>query len=63
MSKKKFSLFTFHCSENDQGYVPAYYLFDREAKLRSFAAGERGLDLLKATLDRVMAAAAQTANS
>ena len=42
--------------QNDQGYVPAYYLFDGEGKLRSFAAGERGLDLLKATLDRVMAA-------
>jgi len=45
--------------QNDQGYVPAYYLFDAEGKLRSFAAGERGLDLLKATLDRVMASAAQ----
>jgi len=42
--------------QNDQGYVPAYYLFDGEGKLRSFAAGERGLDLLKATLDRVLAA-------
>lgn len=41
--------------QNDQGYVPAYYLFDREGKLRGFAAGERGLDLLKATLDRVLA--------
>lgn len=40
--------------KNDHGYVPAYYLFDGEGKLRSFAAGERGLDLLKATLDRVM---------
>lgn len=40
--------------KNEQGYVPAYYLFDGEGKLRSFAAGERGLDLLKATLDRVM---------
>lgn len=40
--------------QNDQGYVPAYYLFDAEGKLRGFAAGERGLDLLKATLDRVM---------
>ena len=40
--------------KNDQGYVPAYYLFDVEGKLRSFAAGERGLDLLKATLDRIM---------
>lgn len=41
--------------QNDQGYVPAYYLFDGEGKLRSFAAGERGLDLLKSTLERVMA--------
>ncbi len=41
--------------QNDQGYVPAYYLFDSEGKLRGFAAGERGLDLLKATLDRVLA--------
>ena len=49
--------------KNDHGYVPAYYLFDAEGKLRSFAAGERGLDLLRATLDRVMAGAAQTANS
>lgn len=49
--------------QNDQGYVPAYYLFDGEGKLRGFAAGERGLDLLKATLDRVMAAIPQPANS
>ena len=40
--------------KNEQGYVPAYYLFDAEGKLRSFAAGERGLDLLKATLDRIL---------
>ena len=48
--------------QNDHGYVPAYYLFDGEGKLRSFAAGERGLDLLKSTLDRVMAAASQAAS-
>lgn len=42
--------------QNDQGYVPAYYLFDGEGKLRSFAAGERGLDLLKANLERVLTA-------
>ena len=41
--------------QNDQGYVPAYYLFDAEGKLRSFAAGERGVDLLKAALDRILA--------
>jgi len=45
--------------QNEQGYVPAYYLFDGAGKLRGFAAGERGLDLLKATLDRVMNQAEQ----
>jgi thiol-disulfide isomerase/thioredoxin len=40
---------------NHQGFVPAYYLFDREGKLRSFAAGERGLDMLKSALERVLA--------
>lgn len=45
--------------QNDQGYVPAYYLFDAEGKLRGFAAGERGIDLLKSTLDRVLAAVKQ----
>ena len=40
--------------QNDQGYVPAYYLFDAEGKLRSFAAGEHGLDMLQAALDRVL---------
>jgi thiol-disulfide isomerase/thioredoxin len=43
---------------NHQGFVPAYYLFDREGKLRSFAAGERGLDMLKTALERVLAAEA-----
>ena len=42
--------------QNDHGYVPAYYLFDGEGKLRGFAAGEHGLDIMKSTLDRVMAA-------
>lgn len=41
---------------NEHGYVPAYYLFDGEGKLRSFAAGERGLGLLSAALDRTLAA-------
>lgn len=47
--------------QNDQGYVPAYYLFDGEGKLRSFAAGERGLDLLKATLERILRPVISTA--
>lgn len=41
--------------ENEEGYVPAYYLFDAEGKLRSFAAGERGLDVLAPALDRLFA--------
>jgi thiol-disulfide isomerase/thioredoxin len=45
--------------KNEQGYVPAYYLFDAQGKLRSFAAGERGVDMLASALDRVLAAAAQ----
>jgi len=40
--------------QNDQGFVPAYYLFDAEGKLRSFAAGERGLDMLRTALDRIL---------
>ncbi|MCS6804958.1 MAG: redoxin domain-containing protein [Blastocatellia bacterium] len=42
--------------QNDQGFVPAYYLFDSEGKLRSFAAGERGLDLVAAALNRLLSA-------
>jgi thiol-disulfide isomerase/thioredoxin len=38
---------------NEQGFVPAYYLFDAEGKLRCYAAGERGLDMLKMTLERL----------
>ena len=40
--------------QNEHGYVPAYYLFDAEGKLRSFAAGERGLDMLSSALDRIL---------
>jgi len=39
--------------QNEQGFVPAYYLFDSEGKLRSFAAGERGLDMLKTAIERI----------
>jgi thiol-disulfide isomerase/thioredoxin len=41
--------------QNEHGYVPAYYLFDRTGKLRGFAAGERGLSMISAALDRVLA--------
>ncbi len=43
--------------QNEQGYVPAYYLYDAEGKLRSFAAGERGLGMLASALERVLNAA------
>jgi len=42
--------------KNDQGFVPAYYLFDAEGKLRCFAAGERGLNMIGPALERVLAA-------
>lgn len=40
--------------QNEQGFVPAYYLFDAEGKLKSFAAGERGTAMLGAVLNRVL---------
>jgi thiol-disulfide isomerase/thioredoxin len=40
---------------NEQGYVPAYYLFDAEGKLKSFAAGEYGLSVTSAALERLLA--------
>ncbi|HKE58512.1 MAG TPA: redoxin domain-containing protein [Pyrinomonadaceae bacterium] len=49
--------------QNDQGYVPAYYLFDAEGKLKSFAAGERGLDMMKSALERLLASAEKSAVS
>ena len=45
--------------KNDQGFVPAYYLFDGEGKLRCFAAGERGLAMVAPALERVLAAASK----
>lgn len=42
--------------KNEQGFVPAYYLFDAEGKLRCFAAGERGLNMLRPALERVLTA-------
>ncbi len=45
--------------QNEQGYVPAYYLFDAQGKLKSFAAGERGLDMLASALERLLATSSQ----
>ena len=40
--------------KNDEGYVPAYYFFDAEGKLRSFAAGGRGFDMVVAAIERIL---------
>jgi thiol-disulfide isomerase/thioredoxin len=42
--------------QNEQGRVPAYYLFDGEGKLRSFATGESDLETIASALERVLAA-------
>ena len=47
--------------QNDKGYVPAYYLFDAEGKLRGFAAGEHGLKMIVPAIDRVLAASKESA--
>lgn len=47
--------------QNEQGYVPAYYLFDADGKLKSFAAGERGFSMVSAALDRILAQQAKAA--
>jgi thiol-disulfide isomerase/thioredoxin len=45
--------------QNEQGYVPAYYLFDAEGKLKCFAAGERGFNMVWAALERLLAQTSQ----
>ena len=47
--------------KNEQGFVPAYYLFDAEGKMRCFAAGEHALGIITPALERVLAAAGKTA--
>jgi thiol-disulfide isomerase/thioredoxin len=46
--------------QNENGYVPAYYLFDEQHKLKSFAAGEYGVKVIGPALDRLLAAKAAT---
>ena len=44
--------------QNEQGWVPVYYLFDAEGKLKTRAAGEFGVSVLQTALDKMFAAAA-----
>jgi thiol-disulfide isomerase/thioredoxin len=38
-------------------YVPAFYVFDRDLKLRHFQAGEKAIKMVEPVIERVMAAA------
>lgn len=38
---------------NEQGWVPVYYLFDSDGKLKTRAAGEFGLGVLQTALDKM----------
>lgn len=41
---------------NEQGWVPVYYLFDAEGKLKTRAAGEFGIGILQTALDKMFEA-------
>lgn len=47
----------------DNQFVPAYYLFDRERRLRHFQAGDKGYDRIEAAIERVLAEVPQTAKA
>jgi thiol-disulfide isomerase/thioredoxin len=46
---------------NEQGWVPVYYLFDAEGKLKSRAAGEFGVNVLSGALEKMFPAEAAAA--
>ena len=41
--------------QNEQGWVPVYYLFDADGKLKTRAAGEFGIGVLQTALDKMFA--------
>jgi len=43
--------------QNEKGYVPAYYLFDEQHKLKAFAAGEYGVKVMEPAIERMLGAA------
>ena len=43
--------------QNEQGYVPAYYLFDEQHRLKSFAAGEYGVKVMEPAIERLLGVA------
>lgn len=44
--------------QNEQGWVPVYFLFDAEGKLKTRAAGEFGVGVLQTALDKMFDAKA-----
>ena len=49
--------------QNEHGYVPAYYLFDEQHKLKSFAAGEYGTKVMEPALERLLGVHAKSATT
>ena len=45
---------------NEQGWVPVYYLFDADGKLKSRAAGEFGIGVLTGAVEKMFAAQVAT---
>ena len=40
--------------QNEKGYVPGYYLFDEQHKLKAFAAGEYGVKVMEPAIERLL---------
>lgn len=49
--------------QNEQGWVPVYYLFDAEGKLKTRAAGEFGVNVLQTALDKMFPSQAVAATT
>lgn len=47
--------------QNEQGWVPVYYLFDADGKLKTRAAGEFGITVLQTALEKMFAPQAAAA--
>ena len=48
---------------NEQGWVPVYYLFDAEGRLKTRAAGEFGIGVLKGALEKMFPEQAKAATA
>jgi thiol-disulfide isomerase/thioredoxin len=49
--------------QNEQGWVPVYYLFDADGKLKTRAAGEFGVTVLQTALDKMFVPTAESATA